>query len=153
MQQLNLPTYEFKWKKTGDGLCIFDELRKKFLVLTPEEWVRQNLVRYLVEDKNFPGGMISLEAGLKLNKLQKRYDVLVYSKQGTPLVLIECKAPSVKITQKVFEQILAYNITIKAPHLIVSNGLSHFFLSKNKAETFEFQKEIPEYKEISQQSA
>lgn len=149
MQQLNFPDYTFKILNEGENLLIFDELRKKYLVLTPEEWVRQNLIRYLIEEKKFPKGLISLEAGLKVNTLQRRYDALVYSKDKRPLVLIECKAPSVNINEKVFDQILAYNATIKASYLIVSNGLKHYCLKKNDSNKFKFENSIPFYNELT----
>src|SRR4051812_45776443 len=99
MEQLNLPPYQFKLKKTGEQIRIFDSIRKKYVVLTPEEWVRQNFLQYLIREKNFPSSLIAVEAGLKYNQLQKRTDVLVYDKTGSPFLLVECKASSVKITQ------------------------------------------------------
>ena len=149
MKKLNLPAYEFKLKQEGKKTKIFDALRKKELVLTPEEWVRQHVVQFLIEERNFPRGLIALEKGLKLNGLTKRADILVYSKNGNPLFMVECKAPEVKITQTVFDQISRYNISLNLPYLMVTNGLEHFcakidFIEKNVS----FLKEIPQFEEL-----
>ncbi len=126
MQALNLPPYQFKLKQQGIRNQIFDAVRKKYVVLTPEEWVRQNFIQYLIQDKNFPASLIAVEAGLKYNQLQKRMDVLVYDKQGNPHLMVECKAPEVKITQDVFDQIARYNMVFKVKYLVVTNGINHF---------------------------
>jgi hypothetical protein len=126
MQALNLPTYQFKVKQEGVHTKIFDVIRKKYVVLTPEEWVRQNFLQYLIREKKFPALLISVEAGLKYNQLQKRMDVLVYDKQGSPYLMVECKAPEVKITQDVFDQIARYNLVFKVKYLVVTNGIHHF---------------------------
>ncbi len=102
---LNLPPYPIRIKEEENGTYIFDVIRKKFLLLTPEEWVRQHLVHFLVEEKKYPRSLIQLEGGLKLNNLQKRSDILIFNNIGQKIVLIECKAPSVKISQETFEQI------------------------------------------------
>ncbi len=149
MKKLNLPEYSFKVRKGDNTLYIFDPLRKKELVLTPEEWVRQNLIQYLIKEKSYPSGLISIEAGIKLNTLQKRYDILFYSNKGWPLVLVECKAPEVSIGKNVFEQILAYNSQVKAPFLIVSNGLHHYCLKRSTDNKFRFQNNIPDYSDIT----
>ncbi len=126
MQVLNLPIYQFKLKQQGVRTHIFDAIRKKYVVLTPEEWVRQNFLQYLIQVKNFPASLIAVEAGLKYNQLQKRMDVLVYDKQGNPHLMVECKAPEVKITQDVFDQIARYNMVFKVKYLVVTNGINHF---------------------------
>lgn len=149
MKKLNLPEYEFRIREEKEVLYIFDKRRKKELVLTPEEWVRQNLLQFLIEEKKYPEGLVSIEAGLKLNTLQKRYDALVYDRDGNPLVLIECKAPEVSVTQKVFDQILAYNSQINAPYLLVSNGLKHFFLEKGTDGKFRFMNKLPLFNDIT----
>jgi hypothetical protein len=151
MIKLNLPEYKLELKKEKEQYFIRDVIRKKFLLLTPEEWVRQNIITYLINDRGFPSGLISLESGLKVNTLQKRYDALVYSRTGSPLVLIECKAPEVTINQKVFEQIVMYNNTIKAPNMLISNGLNHFFLKiSSESGKFVFEKEIPLFNSITE---
>jgi hypothetical protein len=148
MQTLNLPSYEFNIKNSDGRLLIFDALRRKFLVLTPEEWVRQNIIRYLIEEKKYPPGLISTEAGIKINTLQRRYDGLIYSKDKKPLVLLECKSPKIKINQSVFDQIFAYNTQIIAPYLLVTNGLQHFFLKKDESGKIKFEQHIPLFTEI-----
>lgn len=146
MEKLNLPQYPIKIKEEGGKNYIFDTIRKKYLILTPEEWVRQNFIYYLIEEKNFPKGLIIIEKGLKLNELQKRADALVYQDKD-PLVLIEFKAPNIKINQEVFEQIGRYNSIFKVPYLIVSNGLEHYCAKINfNNSTFEFLEDIPDYK-------
>lgn len=126
MKTLNLPPYQFKLKQQGLRTQIFDSIRKKYVVLTPEEWVRQNFLQFLIREKNYPASLIAVEAGLKYNQLQKRMDVLVYDKQGTPHLMVECKAPEVKINQDVFDQIARYNMVFKVKYLVVTNGMHHF---------------------------
>lgn len=148
MQALNLPVYQFNIKSIQGKVSIFDDLRKKFVVLTPEEWVRQNIVKYLINEKEFPAGLISIEAEINVNNLRRRYDGLVHNRDQTPLMLIECKAPSVKITQKVFDQIFAYNTQVIAPYLLVTNGLQHFVLKQQVNEAPVFIQTIPPYTEL-----
>ena len=147
MEKLNLPDYTFRLSKNEEGeVYIFDELRKKKLLLTPEEWVRQHILRYLIEEKGYPGSLISAEAGLKVNQLSRRYDALIYNRKGEAVLLIECKAPSVTVKQEVFDQILAYNREIKASHLLVSNGLKHFCCRIDPdSKQYVFLKEIPDF--------
>jgi hypothetical protein len=149
MQSLNLPGYEFEFKKIKEQLYIRDIIRKKYLLLTPEEWVRQHITAYLVNEMHFPAALFSVESGIKVNTLQRRYDALVYSRTGNPFVLIECKAPEVSINKKVFDQIIAYNIHVNAPYLLVTNGLSHYFLRKDQQSAkFVFEKAIPSFDEL-----
>jgi hypothetical protein len=126
MQQLNLPSYSFRFKQVSGTTQIFDAFRKKFVVLTPEEWVRQNFLRYLVAEKSFPPSLIAVEVGLKYNQLRKRADVLVYDKQGAPLLMVECKAPDVAVTQDAFDQVARYNMAFRVKYLVVTNGMNHF---------------------------
>lgn len=149
MQELNLPAYPIKIKEEGGKQLIFDFIRKKYLVLTPEEWVRQNFVQYLILEKKYPASLIAIEKGLKLNELQKRADAVVYDNNGEAIVLVEFKAPKVKITEATFEQISRYNIVFKVPYLIVSNGLNHYCCKINFEEnSFEFIKEVPPYNKL-----
>ena len=149
MQELNLPAYPIKIKEEGGKKLIFDFIRKKYLVLTPEEWVRQNFIQYLLQEKEYPASLIAIEKGLKLNELQKRADAVVYDNNGEAIVLIEFKAPKVKITEATFEQISRYNMVFKVPYLIVSNGLNHYCCKINfKENSFEFIKEIPQYNQL-----
>lgn len=146
MEQLNLPEYIFTIRSQEQRKYIFDTIRRKYVLLTPEEWVRQNFIRYLTEEKEFPEGLISIEKEFKLNKLSKRYDAVVFNKKGIPVLLIECKAPSVTINQKVFDQIARYNIEFKVPYLLVTNGLKHILCKIDLAtRKYGFLKEIPTY--------
>jgi Type I restriction enzyme R protein N terminus (HSDR_N) len=146
MQVLNLPEYQFKLRQNGTQKEIFDAFRKKYVVLTPEEWVRQNILQFLVKEREFPASLIAVEIGLKYNKLQKRADILVYDKQGAPYLLVECKAPEVKITQETFHQIARYNMTFKVKYLVVTNGLNHFCCLMNyENKTFTYLETIPEF--------
>lgn len=151
MQALNLPAYNVKLKKEHNKTFIFDALRKKYLVLTPEEWVRQHFINFLISHKNFPKSLIVIEKGLVFNEMQKRADVLIYNKSLSPLLMIECKAPHVKITQKVFEQITAYNLVFKVPYLLVTNGINHYCCQIDfEQQQFTFMEDIPDYNEIKQ---
>lgn len=146
MQALNLPPYQFKLKQQGVRTQIFDAIRKKYVVLTPEEWVRQNFLQYLILDKSYPASRIAVEAGLKYNQLQKRMDVLVYDKQGNPHLMVECKAPEVKITQDVFDQIARYNMVFKVKYLVVTNGMNHFCCRMDYTEnTYSYLENIPAF--------
>lgn len=146
MQQLNLPKYEFKLRLNGTQKEIFDVFRKKYVVLTPEEWVRQNFLQFLVNERNFPASLIAVEISLKYNQLQKRADVLVYNGQGSPYLLVECKAPEVKITQETFHQIARYNMAFKVKYLVVTNGLNHFCCEMDyENSTFKYLKTIPTF--------
>lgn len=148
MEKLNLPQYPIKLKEEEGKAYIFDTIRKKYLILTPEEWVRQNFIQYLIQDKNYPASLIEIEKGLKLNELQKRADALIY-KGSKPSVLIEFKAPKVKITQGVFEQIGRYNSIFKVPYLIVSNGLEHYCARIDfEQNSFEFLEGVPIYNSL-----
>ena len=149
MNKLNLPEYSFRLTNRGDQVLIFDPLRKKQVILTPEEWVRQNFIQFLIREKQYPESHIKVEMGLKLYKLSKRSDIVVFGKHGNPLLLVECKAPSVKISQKVFDQIARYNLTLKVDFLIVTNGREHFCCKLNFSEgSYSFLKEIPAYPHI-----
>lgn len=149
MQKLNLPAYSFTLKEEDKKTKIFDVIRKKYLVLTPEEWVRQHIIQFLIEERDVPKNLIAVEKGLLLNGLQKRTDVLVYSREGIPLLMVECKAPSIKIDQKTFDQIGRYNISLKLPYLLVTNGMKHFIAKINFEENkFLFLKDIPTYEEL-----
>ncbi len=149
MQQLNLPKYPIKIKEENGVCYIFDVIRKKYLVLQPEEWVRQNFIQFLVNDKDYIASLIAIEKGLKLNELQKRADIVVYDKQAAPIVLIECKAPKVNINQEVFEQVARYNMVFKVPYLLVTNGMDHYCAKVDfETNSFEFLEDIPAYKEL-----
>ncbi|MBL4593042.1 MAG: type I restriction enzyme HsdR N-terminal domain-containing protein [Flavobacteriales bacterium] len=149
MEKLNLPQYPIKLKEEGGVKYIFDSIRKKYLVLLPEEWVRQNFIQYLINDKNYAASLIAIEKGLKLNELQKRADIVIYNNQAQPIVLVECKAPKVKINQEVFEQVARYNMVFKVPYLVVTNGIEHYCAKVDfQKNSFEFLEEIPDYSEL-----
>ncbi|PIF01753.1 MAG: hypothetical protein CR965_01435 [Paludibacter sp.] len=149
MQELQLPKYSFRIKKINNGYQIFDEFRKKYVKLTPEEWVRQNFLRFLVEEKGFPKEVISVETELKVNEMKKRCDAIVYNKEGQPFIIIEFKAPNVPINQHVFDQAAVYNTQLNVDYFIMSNGLQHISCRVNKADaSYDFFEQIPTYKEL-----
>ncbi|MBW3545214.1 MAG: type I restriction enzyme HsdR N-terminal domain-containing protein [Bacteroidetes bacterium] len=144
MKKLNLPAFEYKLKKQGERLYIFDPVRRKYLLLTPEEWVRQHLLHYLLNDLGYPRGLLTTETGLRYNGMQRRSDLLVRDLQGQPYLLAECKAPEVPLTNEVFRQISVYNQTLQAPLLLVSNGMQHFCCKFNpELGKWDFLPEIP----------
>ena len=146
MKQLQFPTYSFRFKNSENKVAIFDEIRKKFIIITPEEWVRQHVVQFLLQDKKYPKSHINVEKLLKINNLNKRYDVVVYKPDGNITILIECKAPGVKISQSTFDQIARYNMTLNADYLMVTNGLNHYFCKMDyQNEKYDFLSELPEY--------
>ncbi|MDA9874562.1 MAG: type I restriction enzyme HsdR N-terminal domain-containing protein [Flavobacteriaceae bacterium] len=146
MQNLNFPTYSFRLKNSENNTHIFDVIRKKFVVLQPEEWVRQHCVQYLIQEKNYPISLINVEKVILINGLKKRYDIVVFNPDGSLAVVVECKAPKVQISQSVFDQIARYNLTLKASYLMVTNGLNHYFCTMNHhLESFEFLETLPNY--------
>ncbi|MCQ2959145.1 MAG: type I restriction enzyme HsdR N-terminal domain-containing protein [Bacteroidales bacterium] len=147
MYELNLPPCEFRLKKEKDLPCIFDEIRKKYVKLTPEEWVRQHVVHFLLKQKKYPASLMGVEVGMEIQKMQRRADIVCYDSSANVRLVVECKAPEVKITQAVFEQIAQYNILLKSKYLLVTNGLEHFVCeidAENK--TYKFLDDIPEYR-------
>ncbi len=146
MIQLNFPEYQFRFKNSKNKIAIFDEIRKKFIILTPEEWVRQNVVQYLLIEKKYPKSLINVEKTLKINGLTKRYDVVVFNNNGSINVLIECKSTDIKISQTVFDQIARYNMTLKANFLMVTNGLNHYICKIDfENEKYSFLESLPNY--------
>ena len=146
MQNLNFPTYSFRLKNSENNTHIFDVVRKKFVVLQPEEWVRQHCIQYLIQEKNYPISLINVEKVILINGLKKRYDIVVFNPNGSLELVVECKAPKIKISQATFDQIARYNLTLKAPYLMVTNGLNHYFCTMNyNNESFEFLENLPNY--------
>lgn len=146
MQNLNFPTYSFRLKNSENNTHIFDVIRKKFVILQPEEWVRQHCIQYLILEKNYPISLINVEKVVLINGLKKRYDIVVFNPDGSLALVVECKAPKVKISQSVFDQIARYNLALKAPYLMVTNGLNHYFCTMNHdLESFEFLETLPNY--------
>ena len=149
MERLNLPEYSFKIRNRGGRIFIFDPFRKKEFLLTPEEWVRQNFLQYMVHEKDFPASLISVEMGFRLNKLIKRGDIVAFGRDGNPVLLVECKASSVNISQSTFDQIARYNMSLKVDYLIVTNGLQHFCCKMDfENKTYDFLESIPFFKQI-----
>jgi type I site-specific restriction endonuclease len=150
VKKLNLPEYDFRIRERDSKKQIFDEIRKRFVALTPEEWVRQNFLKYLLIEKNYPQSLISVEGKLKLFKRKKRTDIVVYDKQGKPLLIVECKAPNVVIDQNVFDQIVRYNMALQVKYLLLTNGISHYSCTIDYShQAYHFLKEIPDYLELT----
>jgi hypothetical protein len=126
---LNLPAYEYQLQKDADRIYIYDNLRKKYIVLTPEEWVRQHFIQYLLNQHQYPKSLIKVEGGLSYNTLAKRSDIVVFSREGTPWMVVECKAPTQPLNEQTLLQASTYNKTLQAPYVVVTNGISHFYFS------------------------
>ncbi len=149
MYSLNLPSYDVKIRKNDFGLEIFDQLRRKYVALTPEEWVRQHFVNYLITDKNYPISLMQNEAGIKMNSLFRRCDTVVYNRYLDPIMIIEYKESNVQINQDVFDQIVRYNNVLKVGYIVVSNGLSHYCCKIDyKNQSYNFLSEIPNYNNL-----
>ncbi len=147
MIALNFPHYSFRFKSSENKTYIFDIVRKKFVVLQPEEWVRQHVVHYLIQEKKYPHSLVQVEKQLTINALKKRYDVVVFKPNGDILLIVECKAPSVEIKQETFDQIARYNLALGPQTLMVTNGLRHFFCRMDyEAENYQFLPELPDYR-------
>jgi len=150
MQELNLPSYPFRLKKENEQFQIFDEIRKKYVALTPEEWVRQHFIMFLVQEKQVPASLMILEKNIIMNTMSRRPDILVHNKQGEPVMIVECKAPEIEISQDAFDQIARYNSVIAAPYLTVTNGMRHYCCLMNEREnTYRFLEDIPSYDEMT----
>ena len=149
LQKLNFPQYQFDVKREADQLMILDKLRKKWLVLTPEEWVRQHTIAFLVMERNYPAGLIGIEKTVKLNSMNKRFDVVCYNQEAKPILLVECKAPEVQITQEVLDQALRYNSQLQVNYLFLTNGIKHvvgYIDYENKQ--LDYLKDIPKYEDV-----
>ena len=147
--ELNLPKYELKIRKEGNATKIFDVLRNKFVALTPEEWVRQHFMHFLAEHKSYPAGLMANEVELRVGEKRLRCDSIIYNKEAQPIMIIEYKAPTIQLTQHVFDQITAYNMLLHVDYLIVSNGLQHICCRMDyEKHTYTFLPEIPEYTEL-----
>ncbi len=149
MFRLNLPPYPIKIQEKGEKQQIFDFLRRKYVALTPEEWVRQHFTHYLVEQKGYPQGLLANEIELRIGEKKLRCDTLLYNKELRPLMIIEYKAPTIKIQQKTFDQITVYNLLLKVDYLIVSNGLQHYCCKMDYIhQTYQYLTEIPDYQNL-----
>jgi hypothetical protein len=140
---IKYPLFNTKLKKQKDQTYIFDEVRKKWLVLSPEEWVRQHLIHFLIKQKKYPASLISIEKEIILNELKRRYDIVVYNKQLVPIIVIECKAPYIELDQSVVEQALRYNLIIKASYLMISNGVSDITFNNSNQQV-----NLPDFTEL-----
>lgn len=149
MQPLNLPTYEIKVAGTQTHPTILDVLRRKYVALTPEEWVRQHFTHFLIEHKGYPASLMANEVALKVGDKDLRADSVLYDKALRPRMIMEYKAPSIQLTRRVFEQVTAYNTLLKVDYLIVSNGLTHYCLKVDYANHHHaFLTDIPDYRDI-----
>lgn len=145
MQKLNFPTYDFRFQKYQNKIRIFSKLRKKFIILTPEEWVRQHCVNYLIEEYNFSPQLMNEEKQVIINGMSKRYDILVYKPEGSIDLIVECKAPGVEISQNTFDQIARYNLSLDADYLMLTNGLNHYFCQMDYInKTYKFLPNLPQ---------
>tara|TARA_Y100000766_G_scaffold260559_1_gene250428 strand:+ start:901 stop:1344 length:444 start_codon:yes stop_codon:yes gene_type:complete len=147
MLKLSFPNYEFRLKKIDEKRFIFDEIRKKYIELTAEEWVRQNCIKFLINEKKYKSQLIAVEKKIILNNLTKRFDVIAYDNNGDPNLLVECKAPNIAIRQETFDQILSYNRVINSKYLMITNGIIHYYCKIDNIDNkINFLKDIPNYK-------
>ena len=147
MRQLNFKQYSFRFKNRENKPLIFDVVRKKFMVLTPEEWVRQNTIQYLVKELNIPLSLINVEKQIKLHGTIKRYDIVTFNPDGSIHLIVECKADSIKISQDTFDQIARYNLVLKSTFLMVTNGIDHYYCKMDlQNKRYSFLETLPVYK-------
>lgn len=150
MQRLNLPEYAFKIKKVdGEKKQIFDAIRKKYVVLQPEEWVRQNFAQFLIQEKGFPASLMVFEYSLRYNSLSKRGDIVIFGKDGEAKLIVECKAPGIKVKQEVFDQAAQYNMSLKLEYMVITNGMDHYCCKIDHLNNaYTFLNEIPFFQEL-----
>ena len=149
MFQLNLPEYNFRIKKQDEKLLIFDSQRKRYVSLTPEEWVRQHFIRFLIEVKGYPAAYLAVEKQLSLNGMKKRCDAVLYNDHAIPILIIELKAPTIPITQTTFDQVAVYNAKLKVDYFMISNGIEHYCCKVDTVNSrYEFFNEIPDYSNL-----
>ena len=146
MYSLNLPSYDAKIRKNGSIMEIYDTLRRKYVALTPEEWVRQHFVNWLISNKNYPASLMANEASIKLNSLTRRCDTVVYNQLLEPLMIIEYKESNIPVTQGVFDQVVRYNTVLKVKYIVVSNGINHYCCKMDyDKQSYDFLTDIPNY--------
>jgi hypothetical protein len=149
MRNLNLPGYSFRIRQQHGKQMIFDPLRRKYVVLTPEEWVRQNFVRYLIREKGYPQSLIAVESSIKIGRMNKRADVVVYDNLARPLAIVECKAPEIAVDDDVFDQIIRYNMALHVRYIMLTNGLQHYCCLLNYDDnSCLFLENIPDYQQL-----
>lgn len=150
MYQLNLPPYATKLGEKDGRTTIFDVLRRKYVTLTPEEWVRQHFVHFLMKEKGYPKGLLANEVELKIGEKRLRCDTLLYNRALQPLMIVEYKAPEIEITQRVFDQISVYNMQLHVDYLVISNGMQHYCCKMNyEQHRYEFLRNIPDYTSLT----
>ncbi|RFS21398.1 restriction endonuclease subunit R [Chitinophaga silvatica] len=147
MIAITFPTPDFKIVKEGNKELIFDRLRKKYILLTPEEWVRQNFLNYLVQTLEYPSALIGIEREIYIGEVKKRYDIVIYNRDMQPWMLIECKEMNVPLTNKTLQQVVQYNMAMPASYLVITNGL-HTFCGTYTANQWQFLKALPAYPSI-----
>ena len=146
MEYLNFPGYDFNIRQVGETKVIYDPLRNKYVKLTPEEWVRQHFVQYLIQDRGFPRGLIAIEKGFTYRRMPRRADVVAYDRSGRPVLMAECKAPDVAIRQAAFDQVARYNTVVQARYLVVTNGRLHYCCAIDHAQrSYDFLDELPHF--------
>ncbi len=150
MQKLNLPEYQLNIRNHGDKSEVFDPIRKKYIILTREEWVRQNFIQFLIHEKGYPASLIAVEKGLKVNRMFRRTDIVLYNSEAKAQIIVECKAPEVKISQETFDQAARYNISLNVDYLVITNGLDHYCCQVDSGnKSISFLKEVPNYQDIN----
>lgn len=148
MTALNLPPFQHQLQRRAGKVAIFDIIRRKYVALTPEEWVRQHFVHYLIDQLAYPKSLISVETGLRYNQLARRSDVVVHDRAGAPFMVVECKAASVPLSPQVFEQVAVYSQSLRTRYLTVTNGLDHYCCRMDYATgTYAFQETLPEFED------
>lgn len=146
MEQLDFPAYDFRLKNSENKRQIFDPIRKKFIALTPEEWVRQHVIKFLTINRKYPKSLINVEREIQVLGTRKRYDIIIFNPDGSIYLIVECKAPSIDITQNTFDQIARYNLALNATYLMVTNGYNHFYCQMDFiSEKYIFLKSLPQY--------
>lgn len=149
MLQLNLPSYKFHIKKQDEKNLIFDSQRKRYVSLTPEEWVRQHFIRFLIQEKGYPAAYLAIEKQLSMNGMKKRCDAILYNEFALPVLIIELKAPTVAITQATFDQVAVYNAKLKVDYFMISNGIEHYCCKVDPENArYKFFHEIPDYSNL-----
>lgn len=151
MESLALPTYDFRIEERAEGRVIYDPIRNTYVRLTPEEWVRQHFVQYLIQEQGVPAGLVAIEASFRYQDLPRRADILAHDRQGEPLLLVECKAPRVSIGQDAFDQGAGYNLVLGAPFLVVTNGQVHYACRIDfEGQSYSFLDDLPRYADMLQ---
>jgi len=146
---LNFPTYDFKLRIEKKSKQIFDPIRRKWVSNTPEEWIRQHMIQYLITEKQFPQSLIAVEMPITVNQTAKRCDIVLFNPDAKPIVIVECKAPTVALTQKTFDQAAVYNLTLLVDYLLITNGINHYFCKVDfENKKYSFYEEIPLYETL-----